>query len=167
MAAALCRCQDHGFRVDRGASIRERRMSPPPCALNLRAFRADCPGLSCCFMAFPRVVHRVYRPDYRLLITLPYAALCTRVCRHTGCTLEFRGRWCRRRVWWPDLPYAALPQRRAVPYSDKKRPGTPQTSRVGLSLGRVSGDVTTFWGVHRQDTCSFVAPRESVRCPGG
>jgi len=30
MAAALCRRQDHGFRVSRGASLRERRMSPPP-----------------------------------------------------------------------------------------------------------------------------------------
>ena len=47
------------------------------------------------------------------MITLPYAALRTRVCRHTGSTLGFvvdgfEG---------VSVPYAALPQRRAVPYS--------------------------------------------------
>ena len=50
------------------------------------------------------VVHTVYRPDYRRVITLPYAALRTGSGRHTGRTLGFRGRRPRRSVLRPGLP---------------------------------------------------------------
>ena len=69
------------------------------------------------------------------MITLPYAALRTRCGRHTGRTLGFLGRRARRRVLWPDLPYAALPQHRAVPYSTKAPEAgaeqTPEPRRDG------------------------------------
>ena len=65
------------------------------------------------------VVHRVYGLVYRLLITVPYAALRTGSGRHTGRTLGFRGRSSRRRVLRPGLPYAALPQHGAVRYSTR------------------------------------------------
>jgi hypothetical protein len=50
---------------------------------------------------------------------LPYAALRRRSRRRMGRTLGFRGTRCRRRLSCPGLPYAALPQRRAVPYSPR------------------------------------------------
>ena len=69
------------------------------------------------------------------MITLPYAALRTRCGRHTGRTLGVRDGRSRRRVLWPGLPYAALPQRRAVPYSTKAPEAgagqTPEPRRHG------------------------------------
>jgi len=65
------------------------------------------------------VVHRVYGLVYRLLITLPYAALRTGSGRQTARTLGFRGRSCRRHFSLPSFPYAALPQHGAVPYSPR------------------------------------------------
>jgi hypothetical protein len=119
-------------------------MSPPPRILNLRAFWADCPGLSRGFVAFPRGCPQgVYRLHYRLLITLPYVALRTTSCRHTPRTLEFLGVRGRRRLR-PTQLYHSI---RAVPYS-----------RVKVRVVNECGEVLTTTPVR---SSSFAPDRES------
>jgi len=67
MAPALCRACYPGFRVSRSANIRERRMSPPPCVLNLRAFGSAGP-LSQLLPALP--AERAGHPVHTLTSTL-------------------------------------------------------------------------------------------------
>ena len=96
------------------------------------------------------VVHRVYRPDYRLLITLPYAALRRLSGRRTGSTLGFRLGSRRPAPKSRLVPYAALPQRRAVPYSARWARSRPLTAlsraREGHSCGVAGPEVHWIHG---------------------
>ena len=73
------------------------------------------------------------------MITLPYAALRTRSSRCTASTLGLRERRAPRCASRCSLPYAALPQRRAVPYSGifaQLRRGAPlRLPSTSLSIG--------------------------------
>ena len=64
------------------------------------------------------------------MTTLPYTALRMRSSRHTGRTVGFRGFRFRRRL---RVPYAALPQRRAVSYP--RRVENAEVARAGRPRG--------------------------------